>query len=232
MTQFLEVKVKVKVTLEQATKAQTRSRGITILSLTSALDRDKATPRPLYPQERPGTHCIGGWVGPRAGLEGCGKIFAPWGIEPRTLQTMASRYVDWTGRKILLAFSSGLSQMLPDGNWSFIKVVQLQNCKRTHCECIYCLGVNVCHCVSLCVNVSLSDTWSVFKLLTILLLLFTRLYDVSTSSSAHWTLTVSSSGWWIDKRHTQISCVRQLIKPNIVYKDTTGMSNRMIGFPH
>ena len=32
-----------------------------------------ATPWPLYPQERPGTHCIGGWVGPRAGLDGCGK---------------------------------------------------------------------------------------------------------------------------------------------------------------
>jgi hypothetical protein len=32
-----------------------------------------ATPRPLYPRERPGTLCIGGWVGPRAGLDGCGK---------------------------------------------------------------------------------------------------------------------------------------------------------------
>ena len=32
-----------------------------------------ATPRPLYPQKRPGTHCIGGWVGPRTGLNGCGK---------------------------------------------------------------------------------------------------------------------------------------------------------------
>ena len=32
-----------------------------------------ATPRPLYPREGPGTQCIGGWVGPRAGLEGCGK---------------------------------------------------------------------------------------------------------------------------------------------------------------
>ena len=31
------------------------------------------TPRPLYPRERPGTHCTGGWVGPRAGLERCGK---------------------------------------------------------------------------------------------------------------------------------------------------------------
>ena len=26
----------------------------------------------------------------------------------------------------------------------------------------------------------------------------------------------------------QISCVRQLIKPNIVYKDTMGMTNHMI----
>ena len=31
------------------------------------------TPRPLYPRSRPGTHCIGGWVGPRAGLDRCGK---------------------------------------------------------------------------------------------------------------------------------------------------------------
>ena len=39
-----------------------------------------ATPQPLYPWERPGTHCIGGWVGPRAGLDGCGKSRPPTGI--------------------------------------------------------------------------------------------------------------------------------------------------------
>ena len=27
----------------------------------------------LYPRERPDTHCAGGWVGPRAGLDRCGK---------------------------------------------------------------------------------------------------------------------------------------------------------------
>jgi hypothetical protein len=27
----------------------------------------------LYPREIPGTHCIGGWVSPRAGLDGCWK---------------------------------------------------------------------------------------------------------------------------------------------------------------
>jgi hypothetical protein len=33
----------------------------------------KVTPRALYPQERPVTPCIGGWVGSRAGLDGCGR---------------------------------------------------------------------------------------------------------------------------------------------------------------
>jgi hypothetical protein len=32
-----------------------------------------ATPWPLYSQKRPGTHCIGGWVSPRVGLDGCEK---------------------------------------------------------------------------------------------------------------------------------------------------------------
>jgi hypothetical protein len=31
------------------------------------------TPRLLYPRERPGIHCTGGWVGPRAGLDVCEK---------------------------------------------------------------------------------------------------------------------------------------------------------------
>ena len=30
-------------------------------------------PAALYPRERPGTHFTGGWVGPRAGLDRCGK---------------------------------------------------------------------------------------------------------------------------------------------------------------
>jgi hypothetical protein len=38
-----------------------------------------ATPRPLYPRERPGTHCIGGWADLRAGQDGA-KILASTGI--------------------------------------------------------------------------------------------------------------------------------------------------------
>ena len=30
-------------------------------------------PRRFYPKEKPVTHCIGGRVGPRVGLDGCGK---------------------------------------------------------------------------------------------------------------------------------------------------------------
>jgi len=31
------------------------------------------TPWSVYPQESTDTHCIGSWVGRRAGLDGCGK---------------------------------------------------------------------------------------------------------------------------------------------------------------
>jgi hypothetical protein len=35
--------------------------------------RQRHTPAALPPGKRPGTHCTGGWVGPRADLEGYGK---------------------------------------------------------------------------------------------------------------------------------------------------------------
>jgi hypothetical protein len=53
-----------------------------------------ATPRPLYPREWPGTYCIGGWVGPRAGLDEC-ENFAPPGYDPRSVQSVASRYTEY-----------------------------------------------------------------------------------------------------------------------------------------
>ena len=47
-----------------------------------------------YPLEKPRTQCTGGWVGPRAGLDGCGKSGLPPGFDPRTVQPVASRYTD------------------------------------------------------------------------------------------------------------------------------------------
>ena len=55
-------------------------------------------PAALPPVKRPGNHCIGGWVGPRAGLDGCGKSRPPPGFDPRTVQPVASRYTDWVSR--------------------------------------------------------------------------------------------------------------------------------------
>jgi hypothetical protein len=54
-----------------------------------------ATPQPLYQREKPGTRCIGGWVCPRAGLDGCGKSRPPPGFDPRSVQPVASRYAEY-----------------------------------------------------------------------------------------------------------------------------------------
>jgi hypothetical protein len=55
------------------------------LSLTSALDGvggQLHAPASLPPGKRPGTHFVGGWVGIRAGLEGCGKSRPRRGSNP------------------------------------------------------------------------------------------------------------------------------------------------------
>jgi len=88
-----EAQVKVKVNLEQATKAQRGSRGIAVLFNLGARWGwvVSAMPRPLYPRERTGTHCTGGWVGLRADPERCEKSLLPPGLVPRTVQPVASR---------------------------------------------------------------------------------------------------------------------------------------------
>ena len=53
-----------------------------------------ATLRPLYSREKLGTHCAGGWVGPRADLQGCGKSRLPPGFDPRNIRPVASRRTD------------------------------------------------------------------------------------------------------------------------------------------
>ena len=70
------IKVNLKFTLEQATKAQ-RGPDVQLYSSFNLGARWEwvvnATTRSLYRREGIGTHCIGGWVGTRAGLDGCGK---------------------------------------------------------------------------------------------------------------------------------------------------------------
>jgi hypothetical protein len=50
-------------------------------------------PQPLYPQEIPGTHYIGGWVRPRAGAGA--ENLAPLGFDPLTAQPVARRYTNY-----------------------------------------------------------------------------------------------------------------------------------------
>jgi hypothetical protein len=55
-----------------------------------------ATPRPLYPRERPTTHftSVGDWVVSRAGLDKFGKSRHTPGFDSRTVRPVASRYTD------------------------------------------------------------------------------------------------------------------------------------------
>ena len=52
-------------------------------------------PRPaaLPPGKKPGTHCIGDWVGRSARVR---KISPPPGFDTRTIHPVACRYIDWT----------------------------------------------------------------------------------------------------------------------------------------
>jgi hypothetical protein len=73
-------------------------------SLTSAVDGNEwsaSRPGPFTAREIvPGTHWIGGWVGPRAGVDTVVKRKIPssrWESNPRTpiVQPIAQRYTDW-----------------------------------------------------------------------------------------------------------------------------------------
>ena len=44
--------------------------------------------------KRPGTHCTGGWVGPWACQKGCEIFRPPPGFDPRTVQSVSTRYTD------------------------------------------------------------------------------------------------------------------------------------------
>jgi len=73
-----------------------------------------ATPRPVYHRERPGNHYTGGWVGLRAGLDGRGESRLPHGFDPRTVQTVASRYTDWANTAPTTNMVGPLIQQLVD----------------------------------------------------------------------------------------------------------------------
>ena len=74
-----------------------------------------ATPRPLYLPERTGIHFIGGWLGPRAGLDRCGisrphrdSIPGPSSSYRVSIPTMLFRPVEGMGHSIISKDPTGI----------------------------------------------------------------------------------------------------------------------------
>ena len=55
----------------------------------------RCAPAALSPGIKPDNHFIGGRLGPRASLDGCGKARLPPGFDPRPAQSVASHYTNY-----------------------------------------------------------------------------------------------------------------------------------------
>ena len=77
--------VKVKISRHRPGVAQKVGRVIALLfhdrGTRRGVSGQQYAPAALYPRERPGTYFTGGWMGPRAGLDGR-KISSPPGFDP------------------------------------------------------------------------------------------------------------------------------------------------------
>jgi hypothetical protein len=107
--------------------------------LTTALEGGKGSAS----RERPGTHCTGGQVGPRAGPDRCGNFCSPLGFDPRTVQPVASRYTDYATKPTYIAGSCTMTHCR--GRNFTLSLVFVVNCK-THIPCRHCTE---CVCPSL-----------------------------------------------------------------------------------
>jgi hypothetical protein len=89
------------VTCEEGTEG--KQRYTSIISLTSAIDGvggQRHGPAAFSPGKRSVTHCVGGWVGSRAGLDVCGKSRPPPppGFDPHTVQPVLTPCSDYAIR--------------------------------------------------------------------------------------------------------------------------------------
>ena len=139
--------VKLKVTLVQTLRLCTGrtnrrwSRRIALLLLhqdTRNGEGSASRPGRSLPQERHSTYCTWGWVGPRAGLDRCGKSSPPRGFDPRTIQPIASHYIDWATRPNFSEFYQNfryfvLSSLFVGHFW-----IQQQTNRPRYCWCFSC----------------------------------------------------------------------------------------------
>ena len=55
-----------------------------------------AMPQLLHHQKLAGTHCTGGWVGPKASQKGYEKSHTPLGFDPQNVEPVAHHYTNHT----------------------------------------------------------------------------------------------------------------------------------------
>jgi hypothetical protein len=131
------IKVKVKFTLAQATKAS---------ALDGGADGQRHAPAAL-PRERPGTHCIGGWMDPRIGLDVCGKS-RPYRDSipgPSIPQPVAT---GWTVREsfaqlaVIYTFSSDTADSLNSTSSGIKCILTLEDALRRSKSVARSVGVN------------------------------------------------------------------------------------------
>jgi hypothetical protein len=142
--------VKVKSTLVQALRlctgrtAQRGSRGIALLFLDHGTGRGWGVSLLLgrsLPREKLGTHFTGGWVGPRSGLDRCGKCRPPPGFDRRTVQPVGSRYTDWATRPTLgckLTINQVSINIMYYFRDSWINIGREKKCGRPSYVCYLC----------------------------------------------------------------------------------------------
>ena len=85
--------------------------------MTAALEggeRSAVRPAALYPRERPGTHCTGGWVGHRTGLDGRkSRLHRHWFPDRRARSQLLYRLSTHTQRQrtvISIYFSANATE--------------------------------------------------------------------------------------------------------------------------
>ena len=106
LKKYLFIQLHVLIPTEPSTPTWVGRRGKGKGSLYNRLLRPlgrgvSTTLQPLYHRKRPGTHCIGGWVGPRTGLEGCGKSRAHRDSNPDRSTRSESLYrLSYPGRQV------------------------------------------------------------------------------------------------------------------------------------
>jgi len=96
-------------------------------------------PAALPTGKRPGIHCIGGWVGPRAGLDGCRKFRPPpYGIRSPDPPARSE------SRAITTFFAKILALTRPNSSWRPKCLMRLhQNVYSVLCVCLAVSSVSL-----------------------------------------------------------------------------------------